>query len=350
MVLSRKKNIIILLSILFFSFSCFCFDFESPQNPFDISSLIIQQNDVYINSQNIDCSENGVEVSYVLRNPINQQVDVPIIIKCIPTGYQTIKNEIPIPLDFKVFINDKNKDFTVNENNNEIFFNITIPSDGKTVVKVSYKNLQNAGVNQTGTNFKYLIKLQKNKNNEPIDYNFVYTSSKNSQAYINNIIIFNNKDNTYPELDYQIKRLFSDNNYWTLNIKNHNFESDNIYIFIGLTYFDLSLDSSDIRIYNYRDTKSIYYKDKNLNHELIESEELFYISNNQLRILRNSFYAIHDYIFNSKDLDLFYSAFKWYKKSTNFSESNFNNFERKNIETIKEMESMKEPMFLSDFK
>jgi len=215
---------------------------------------------------------------------------------------------------------------------------------------VSYKNLQNAGVNQTGTNFKYLIKLQKNKNNEPIDYNFVYTSSKNSQAYINNIIIFNNKDNTYPELDYQIKRLFTDNNYWTLNIKNHNFESDNIYIFIGLTYFDLSLDSSDIRIYNYRDTKSIYYKDKNLNHELIEAEELFYISNNQLRILRNSFYAIHDYIFNSKDLDLFYSGFKWYKKNTNFSESNFNNFERKNIETIKEMESMKEPMFLSDLK
>ena len=109
MVLSRKKNIIILLSILFFSFSCFCFDFESPQNPFDISSLIIQQNDVYINSQNIDCSENGVEVSYVLRNPLDAQVDVPIIIKCIPTGYQTIKNEIPIPLNFKVFINDKNK-------------------------------------------------------------------------------------------------------------------------------------------------------------------------------------------------------------------------------------------------
>lgn len=348
MVLKGKKNIIILLSILFFSFSCFCFDFESAQNPFDISSLIIQEKDIYINSQNIDCSENGVEVSYVLRNPIDQQVDVPIIIKCIPTGYQTTENEIPIPLDFKIFVNDINKDFTVNENNYEIFFNITMPSAGKTIVKVSYKNLQNAGVNQTGTKFKYIIKLHKNKNNAPIDYNFVYTSPIKSQAYINNIIIFNNMDDTYPKVDYQIKRLFTNNNYWTFNIKNHNFESENIYVFIGLTYFDLTLDSSDIRIYNYRDTKSIYYKDKNLTHELIEAEELFYLSDNQLRLLRNAFYAIHDYIFNSKDLDVFFSNFKWYKKNSNFLESDFNNIERKNIETIKELENMQKTMVLSD--
>ena len=82
----------------------------------------------------------------------------------------------------------------------------------------------------------------------------------------------------------------------------------------------------------------------------LSTHDLNFYLYNKLRILRNSFYAIHDYIFNSKDLDLFYSGFKWYKKNTNFSESNFNNFERKNIETIKEIESMKEPMFLSDFK
>ena len=348
MVLKRKQIISVLFSILFFNFSCFCFDFKSAQNPFDISSLIIQQKEVYISSQNIECSENGVEVSYLLRNPIAQQVNVPINIQCIPKGYQTTKNEITIPLDFKIFINDINIDYNVNEKNNEILFKTTIPSDGKCIVKVSYKNLQNAGANQTGTNFKYLIKLQQNKNNKPIDYNFVYKSSKNSQAYINNIIIFDNKDDSYPELDYQIKRFYTDNNYWTFDIKNHNFESENIYIFIGLTYFDLSLDSSDIRIYNYKDTKSIYFKEKNLNHEMVDVKELFYLSNNQLRLLRNAFYAIHDYIFNSKDLDVFFSCFKWYKKNIKFSESDFNYIEQQNIAIIKEIETIKEPIVFSD--
>lgn len=192
----------------------------------------------------------------------------------MPLEFQTAENEIPIPLGFKILINEIDIDSDVNKNN-EIHFNMTIPSEEKIVVKVFYQNLQNVGINQTETNFKYLIKLQKNKNNEPIDYNFSYMSSKDSEACIENILIFDNNDNTYPELNYNIERSFSAGNVWSFNIVGHAFESDNMYVFIGLTYYDLSSDSTDIRLYSHNNMETVYFKDRNVSQELIEQKNCF---------------------------------------------------------------------------
>lgn len=342
-----KQKYFVLLCLLC-NFSCFCFDFESGQNPFDVSALIIHQENVHITSQNIECSENGIEISYVLSNATGHTLYAPTTIKCIPLGFQTTANEIPVPVGFKILINETNIDFDGNEKDNEIHFNIPMLSEEKTVVKVSYKNLQNAGANQTGTNFKYLIKLQKNKNNEPIDYNFSYASSKDSEAYIQNIIIFDSNDDTYPELDFQIKRSFNDKNFWTFNITNHTFESDSMYIFIGLTYYDLLSDSTDIRMYRYKDMATLYVNDKDLKNEVLEMKDTFFLSNEQLRLLRNAFYAIHGYRFKSQVLQNYFTQCGRYKPNSSFSEADFNETERKNIELIRQMENIKEPLLLSD--
>ena len=111
----------------------------------------------------------------------------------------------------------------------------------------------------------------------------------------------------------------------------------------------MSADSTDIRVYGHNNTKTIYSKDRNLSQEVIEQKELFYLSNNQLRLLRNAFYAIHGYHFKYQDLQNYFTKFMWYKVNPNFSESDFNEIERKNIALIREMENMKEPVLLSDY-
>lgn len=361
--MAARKILTFLIVFVASIFSCFCLDFGSGQNPFDVSSLLFDKDGVFVTSQMINCSEDRIEIDYVVKNSTDFKITVPAKFECTPLGFQTIGNEIAIPYEFKILINGKNTKFDVYNDNvqiknyyennfynkkSEIHFNMTIPPEETVSVKVFYKNLQNAGANQTGTNFKYLVKLQKNKNNEPIDYNFSYTSSKDSESYIENIIIFDNNDDTYPELDLQIKRSFNDNNFWTFNITDHIFESDNVYIFVGLTIFDLSADATDIRVYGHNNTKTIYFKDRNLSQEMIEQKELFYLSNNQLRLLRNAFYAIHGYYFKSQDLQNYFTKFMWYKVNPNFSESDFNEIERKNIALIREMENTKTPISLSD--
>lgn len=56
-----------------------------------------------------------------------------------------------------------------------------------------------------------------------------------------------------------------------------------------------------------------------------------------------------DMILKIKHINLFFSNYKWYKISPKFSESDFNEIEKKNIAIIKEMENTKEPILLSDY-
>ena len=99
---------------------------------------------------------------------------------------------------------------------------------------------------------------------------------------------------------------------------------------------------------------SLYYLSEKLDEKELSLKDLFYLSSNHLRLLRNAFYVIHGYPFKDKDLYVYFNnIFKnvsnsSYKINPNFSESVFNEVERKNIELIKEMENMKEPILLSD--
>ncbi len=63
------------------------------------------------------------------------------------------------------------------------------------------------------------------------------------------------------------------------------------------------------------------------------------LSSQQLRLLRNSIYAIHGYIFKSADLTRYFSRFDWYRPmTTNVTPADFNKYEAYNVEFIRKNE------------
>ena len=79
----------------------------------------------------------------------------------------------------------------------------------------------------------------------------------------------------------------------------------------------------------------------NLSKEIIPEALLFYMTKSQLALLRNAFYAIHGYKFkNPKYAEYFghESNELWYKINPNFTEKDFNEIEKANINLIKKYE------------
>ena len=77
----------------------------------------------------------------------------------------------------------------------------------------------------------------------------------------------------------------------------------------------------------------------------LTAEDLQDLDKAQLRLMRNAVYAIHGYDFKSQDLKEYFSGFSWYKPNPNFSESDFTEIERKNIELIRQMENQEETIY-----
>lgn len=105
--------------------------------------------------------------------------------------------------------------------------------------------------------------------------------------------------------------------------------------------------------------RHLFFNDKDLTSHLLSPEDLFYLTKGQLRILRNAFYACHGYDFKSEAMkkyfkridELYYEeAGKWTLfVNPHFSETDFTEAEKANIELIRKMESIKEPLILSNY-
>lgn len=365
MVLKRLYFFVIIFILFLFPF--YGLDLKSCDNPFDISELKFEEDGIVVKSQKIICTESDVIIDYCLLNTTSHSISLPIKIECKDLGFQTLRNDIIIPYAFNICMDNSIVDYDVYSKNllvpkafyysncesysegmATITFNVLIPSMKESVLQVSYKNLQNAGNNQTGTNFVYKIKLQKNSNNKKVDYSFNYCALQTAKLYINNIGLYDKYNEDFIEINNNVERSYSSKNIWTYKLSTI-FESNDIYLIISLRVFDLSLDITDIRLFSYKDILTLFLNEKNLRKEQIESREIFYLTNNQLSFLRNSFYAMHGYDFKNQTYKSFFSNYKWYKVSPNFSESDFNEIEKKNIAIIKELENIKEPILLLDY-
>jgi YARHG domain-containing protein len=73
--------------------------------------------------------------------------------------------------------------------------------------------------------------------------------------------------------------------------------------------------------------------------QLIERERLELLSFWQLKIVRNSIYAMHGKIFKDSELDKYFRQFNWYKPRQDFKESDLNNIEKENVSAISKYES-----------
>jgi hypothetical protein len=85
-------------------------------------------------------------------------------------------------------------------------------------------------------------------------------------------------------------------------------------------------------------TQDEYYFDK----KPISSFYLNVLSKKQLRIVRNVIYAWHGYSFRSPDLRFLFASQDWYEVNPDYSESNLNQQERVNRNTILEEEILRE--------
>ncbi len=69
-------------------------------------------------------------------------------------------------------------------------------------------------------------------------------------------------------------------------------------------------------------------------------QNLYFLSRNQLKILRNSIFAYRGYSFKSEYLNDFFNDTYWYTPISNFSESIFTDTEKANIQLIRNLESI----------
>lgn len=96
------------------------------------------------------------------------------------------------------------------------------------------------------------------------------------------------------------------------------------------------------------------FKCEPLNRNLLPKEFLFFLSRQELSVLRNAFYAAHGYDLKNRELKKYFddTCIRMgvrYHVNPNFSKSDFNEIEWKNIELIRKMENTTEPKKLSDF-
>ena len=92
------------------------------------------------------------------------------------------------------------------------------------------------------------------------------------------------------------------------------------------------IDKNDIE-------KQIIYNGDILLLDKIDKNNLFYLTNEELRILRNTIFAKYGYIFQSKDLSEHFNRFTWYKPQYNNVNERLSENDRKTIEMIREVEN-----------
>ena len=357
-----KRNILSALSFLFNLFLVHSLDYDSCFEPFDVSCIKFSNENIIVVTHNIRCNETTVENEYILLNKLKEAIVLPITIECSPLGFGTVGNHIVIPYDFNITSQNDIIKYSVLKNNSliditslykehclvddkiEINFSLIIPESSSRSIVISYRNLQ-SGKNQVNMNYWYNIHLYKNPNGEPVNMSFAYNASRNPELYISSIDIKNSRDESVLK-SMNVERSDKKTTKWSFRLPDYMSSENNEYLKVSLLYY--GLDTEDSRLYIRHNGDTIYWNNEDLMTKLIKQQDLFFLSNDQLRLLRNAFYAIHGYDFKSQDLKEYFSGFSWYKPNPNFSESDFTEIERKNIELIRQMENQEEPLSSSE--
>ena len=97
--------------------------------------------------------------------------------------------------------------------------------------------------------------------------------------------------------------------------------------------------------YDYRSKEIKLFRgiDTNITQRELAPYELIFLTNNQLRIMRNAFYARHGYIFSSRELQEIFDSFyprKFSEPNPNFHEGMLTDIDRANIEIIRRLEAL----------
>jgi len=332
---------------------------------FDMESFSLEDERLKIEEESVVFSAATLTATIKINNTSNENVSIKPTIKCIPLPYGGGSYSLTlIPDDFQMFDNDRKMSFLISYQNryysvadsqkesayepSYIHFSLQFtPHESKTII-IKYKNdsdyYRSVGNSYAEKTVGYIFNTKSNKKK------VLYSPVSDNYIFLVDFLFFQNESYSIAN---NFSRIYENDDFlWTLGVP------DNIYkVFCRQNYFCPSQDFSYYHllynIHNFEENVYLGFRDKNLSKELLSKSDLFTLSKRQLSILRNSFYARHGYNFKNKELREYFEANcreqgVEYKVNPKFSESVFNEVERKNIELIKEMENMKEPMALSD--
>ena len=354
------KNKFVILLIFLFSHICLYANDFSPEG-YEFSSIklsnpkncILLKEEVYVH---LDTIVKTYEINSKEEVVINCRIDF----KTIPESGTCVYN--PYPLDYKITINGKNTAFKFINDGNEI-------TDIKEAVNTCY-DIENS--------FEFPFHAKKGLNTIIIEYtsdigrsliNF-NTELNRSMDYKASFVI--DMENTGLWLhgidDAQVEKFhYSFLRKKEINIPNTielTKEKNKIILsgfetlacssyHIGLAPFIDYAYHSGFSFKIYTGVDSIYNQDNDTDYSktLFDKIDLIFMTPYQLSILRNGFYACHGYDFKNEEFKkVFKNPFTGkYQVNPNFSESDFNEIERKNIEIIREIENLKNPILLSDY-
>lgn len=368
-------SISLLYGILYAGPSMFYAD--TPES-FVVEPLSFSEKNVTINNEIVSFSSEKMKVTYHLKNSSDNSILLPIVIKCYPQdGARWLATPALTPDDFKIFEGDSEIDYMV-KFNGKTFIKGDAPSErgdgvSEIVFQLAFLPNEEKSLTVSYENEARMLKNDFDTDDRLVERHFFHPESKKKTAvyspddaslsswYGYNLLDFLlTYSSSFQEWDahkYFIVNDFAriyvnDNFQWRLAVP-----SDVNEVVCRQNYFCPSQDFSYYHllynIHNFEENVYLGFRDKNLSKELLSKSDLFTLSKRQLSILRNSFYARHGYNLKNKELREYFEANcreqgVEYKVNPKFSESVFNEVERKNIELIKEMENMKEPMALSD--
>lgn len=355
----NMKKVLCILILLFNAFLCFSYDIGYVES-FNLSKIQFIQ-EINISSEIITVHELETEVNLEIEPIQNISVNVECIIYCQPRGNGRSYTDTMVPIEFEVFTNNKNTNIWIiknskkysyeeslkqNGHSNEIYeIHFIIEIKGKTQLMLKYVNGKIGTMGIDRVNYRFAssnsYKEVKYIENTDCDERLFLTSITPAKENTNHYDVYHGEfygkiyDEFYNEYDgikgFDIERKITENNtlIWSCVIPK---ETEIV---------DCWLEEIDY----------LYYMHESY---ILTKENVFFMPRKNLAIYRNGYYAKYGYEFKNNEwknffTDEFKKYGKEYKVNPNFSESDFNEIERKNIELIKKMENLKEPILLSEF-
>lgn len=356
----RKIISSLLLSILL-QISAFAFNFEIWPEGYDFYPIIFENNEnctLVSEEFFINAADRKIQKKVVINNLIDEDINCKIDFFTHPESGSCVDK--PYPVDYEIKINDQKTTFKFINDGKEIknieFEDVNTCYDAENSFVFIYpakKGNNTIVVEYTADIYRSIISFDSETKKASDYFAKIYFDMKNSNLFISDVRL-RTKDGFKLRFDMPHKYYLED--LQELNIT----KEKDIIILSNIEKLEDNLFLFDFYGFLAEGPNSFYFRKQsfdyagsnmNLQKNVLDIRDFLFMTPNQLKILRNAFYAFHGYNFKSEELrQIFSEAFYgYYKINPNFSESDFNEIERKNIELIKEMENLKNPILLSEF-
>lgn len=233
----------------------------------------------------------------------------------------------PIPENLLVSVDGEKIDYHIYYDDTEIKksqkgeFDVRIPG----TVKFSFVSNKNCKIEM-----RYLNNPVRWKHSEIL---YTYYSEKVESNTKFKLVLVNNNDGkiTILDEDKTMKKIDS-------NRSEQCFTQSDFVNFDKETYPSYTIK---IKIVDFGFDEMSYFYFQDLGDKIIDKRFLLSMTKEQLRLFRNMFYAKHGYIFKDEYLRDYFNSIEGfeYKMNSKFSEVDFNEIEKKNIENIKQIEA-----------